>query len=86
MEDSVLNIEIVETRNKELAATDGSLRTQLGLLEAEAVRLRTGNRELRARLAQLERQEARSSGHQNPNQKLSYLQHLKEIILKHQQV
>jgi regulator of replication initiation timing len=76
----------VEQSNKELVASDSSLRTQLGLLEAEATRLRTGNRDLRARLGLLERQEARSSGHQNQQQKLSYMQHLKEIILQHQQV
>ncbi|KAF4521153.1 hypothetical protein B566_EDAN012919 [Ephemera danica] len=85
MEDSILNLESVEARNRDLSAVDSSLRTQVQLLDTEANRLRTGNRELRARLAQLERQEARSSGHQNPAQKISYMQHLKEVILKHQQ-
>lgn len=86
MEDSVLNVETVETRNRELSAVDTSLRKQLSTLDTEATRLRTDNRELRARLVHLEQQDARSSGHQNPAQKISYLQHLKEIILKHQQV
>jgi regulator of replication initiation timing len=86
MEDSILNLESVEARNRELVSSDASLKSQLSLLDAESTRLRSGNRELRARLAQLERQEARGSGHQNPAQKISYMQHLKEIILKHQQV
>ena len=86
MEDSLLNVESVEDRNKDLSASDLCLRSQVSILEGESNRLRSLNSSLRERLLILEKDEAKSSGHQNHLQKLSYMQNLKEVVFKHEKV
>jgi len=86
MEDSILNLDAVEGRNKELSASDVCLRSQVSILESESERLRSTNASLRERLLELEKEEAKTSGHQNHLQKLSYMQNLKEVVFKHQKV
>lgn len=86
MEDSLLNVESVDERNKDLSASDLCLRSQVSILEGESDRLRSLNSTLRERLLVLEKDEAKSSGHQNHLQKLSYMQNLKEVVFKHEKV
>ncbi|XP_065352096.1 myosin-4-like [Cloeon dipterum] len=84
VEDSILSVENLESLNKELSANDSCLRSQVSILQSESQRLRSVNSELRDKLLELEKHEAKSSGHQNHQQKLSYLENLKEVAYKHE--